>query len=238
MGKDYHVVSFSGSKDSTAMLIRMLELEMPIDEIVFCDTTVEFPQMYEHLRKVQDYIGKSITILKAEHDYEYMLLEHEVKKRNGNKQSGYSFADMRGRWCTKYFKQNLVNKYYRSKGSDKTIIEYVGIAYDEQNRIKDKKYPLVDWKWTEADALAYCYKKGFDWGGLYKNFDRVSCWCCPLQRISELRKLRTNYPDLWKKLLDWQNRTWRKFRKDYSVNELEIKFSKEDELEKIQTSLF
>ena len=45
MGKDYHVVSFSGGKDSTAMLLRMLELGMPVDEIIFCDTTVEFPQM-------------------------------------------------------------------------------------------------------------------------------------------------------------------------------------------------
>ena len=31
-----HVVSFSGGKDSTAMLIRMLEEGMPIDLIVFC----------------------------------------------------------------------------------------------------------------------------------------------------------------------------------------------------------
>ncbi len=32
-----HIVSWSGGKDSTAMLIRMLELDYPIDEIVFID---------------------------------------------------------------------------------------------------------------------------------------------------------------------------------------------------------
>ena len=30
-----HIVNFSGGKDSTAMLIRMIEEGMPIDDIVF-----------------------------------------------------------------------------------------------------------------------------------------------------------------------------------------------------------
>ena len=33
-----HIVSFSGGKDSTAMLLRMLEENMQVDEIIFCDT--------------------------------------------------------------------------------------------------------------------------------------------------------------------------------------------------------
>lgn len=52
-----HIVQFSGGKDSTAMLLIMLEKNMPIDEIIFCDTGKEFPQMYEHIEKVQKYIG-------------------------------------------------------------------------------------------------------------------------------------------------------------------------------------
>lgn len=43
----YHVVSFSGGKDSTAMLLKMIELKYDIDEIVFCDTGLEFDEMYE-----------------------------------------------------------------------------------------------------------------------------------------------------------------------------------------------
>ena len=46
---DYHVVSFSGGKDSTAMLLRMLELGMQVDEILFCDMTVEFPDLWNKL---------------------------------------------------------------------------------------------------------------------------------------------------------------------------------------------
>ena len=93
---------------------------------------------------------------------------------------------------------------------------------------------LVEWGWTEADCLQYCYDKGFDWGGLYNIFKRVSCWCCPLKSLNELRQLRHNFPDLWATLLDWQHKTWRKFRADYSVDELEERFAKEDEYEKMQ----
>ena len=82
---------------------------------------------------------------------------------------------------------------------------------------------------TEADCLNYCYAHGFDWGGLYKIFRRVSCWCCPLQPLSELRKLRTHCPDLWQKLLYMDAHTWQPFRPDYTAQQLEQRFELEEE---------
>ena len=67
-------------------------------------------------------------------------------------------------------------------------------------------------------------------GGLYKHFNRVSCWCCPLKGINELRKLRKFHPDLWDKLKDWQTKTIRKFTPNASVFELEERFAKEDRI--------
>ena len=112
------------------------------------------------------------------------------------------------------------------------MIQYIGIAADEPKRIKDKTYPLVEWGWAEIDCLRYCHDKGFDWNGLYELFGRVSCWCCPLKNLNELRILRKYFPDLWEKLLDWQSRTWRKFKADYSIQELEIRFQLEEEFTK------
>jgi len=54
-----HVVSLSDGKDSTAMLLMMLERNMPIDYIVFVDTTKEFPQVYRHLDKLGKHISPS-----------------------------------------------------------------------------------------------------------------------------------------------------------------------------------
>lgn len=82
---------------------------------------------------------------------------------------------------------------------------------------------------AEADCLAYCRARGFDWGGLYDLFRRVSCWCCPLQPLSELRILRKHFPELWEKLRYMDTHTWRQFRADYSVEQLEQRFALEEE---------
>lgn len=69
-----HIVSFSGGKDSTAMLLKMLENNMQIDEIIYCDTGKDFPQMYEHIKQVKQYIKE------YQHNY-YMRVTK--KKRQG-----------------------------------------------------------------------------------------------------------------------------------------------------------
>ena len=48
-GKQFHAVSLSGGKDSSAMLLLMIERDMPIDMVLSADTGMEFPEMYEHL---------------------------------------------------------------------------------------------------------------------------------------------------------------------------------------------
>ena len=123
----------------------------------------------------------------------------------------------------------MIKRYLKEKYNDCDIIEYHGIAVDETKRLdknkeKNIKYPLVDWNMTENDCLEYCYSKGFNWGGLYKKFARLSCWCCPLQRIGELKILYNNYPDLWNRLQYWQDNTYRRFRADYTVDGLTYKF--------------
>jgi hypothetical protein len=52
----YHAVSLSGGKDSTALLLLMIERGMPIDAVISADTGMEFPEMYDHLAKVDDYL--------------------------------------------------------------------------------------------------------------------------------------------------------------------------------------
>lgn len=224
------IVNFSGGKDSTAMLLRLLEENVKIDEIIFCDTYKEFPQMYEHLEKVKRYIkekyNKEITILKCSNSFNYYMFDY-VKIRGKNKgQKGYSWPGPKMRWCTSKLKVNIINKYL-SKYRGEQLVQYVGIAFDELDRVKDKCYPLIEWKMTEMDCLKFCYDRGFDWEGLYEIFDRVSCWCCPLQKLEELRNLREYFPGLWNELREMDKKTYRKFRADYSVEELEIKFTKE-----------
>lgn len=225
----FHIVSFSGGKDSTAMLLKMIENNMKIDEIIFCDTGKEFPQMYEHIRKVENYIKRPVIILKSEKSFDYYMFEYEKTRGKSKGQKGYGWSSGRCRWCTTLLKNQVINKYL-SKYKNEGYIEYIGIAYDEQDRIKNKVYPLVDWKMTEKDCLEYCYSKGFDWGGLYEHLERVSCWCCPLKRISEYKVLYEYYPELWENLKEMDKKANNRFRKDYTVEELEQKFENESQI--------
>lgn len=138
------------------------------------------------------------------------------------------------RWCTRTLKLDVTNKYLAALNGKYEVIQYIGIAADEQYRLirkvgRNHKHPLVEWGWTEQTCLDYCYSKGYDWEGLYEHFDRVSCWCCPLQSLDNLRTLRKHFPDLWEELRQMDKRTWRNFRADYTIEQLEKRFALEDE---------
>ncbi|MDE7202135.1 MAG: phosphoadenosine phosphosulfate reductase family protein [Lachnospiraceae bacterium] len=240
----FNVVSFSGGKDSTAMLLKMIEEGIPIDCILFCDTGLEFPQMYEHIDKVERETGLTITRVKPDMDFEYLMFDKPINRKDssvikikyGADQTGNGWPGPKMRWCTKSLKDTPRERFLKAFKPYYEIRYYVGIAADEQKRLERKTnqnpghiHPLVEWGMTEADCLEYCYSKGYDWGGLYKLFDRVSCWCCPLQPLEDLRKLRANFPELWEQLKEWDDRNFRTFRADYTVRELETRFLFEEE---------
>lgn len=79
---ELHVVSFSGGKDSTAMLLRMLEEGMPVDIILFCDTGLEFPALYEHIDKVERNTERKITRIHADESFEYLFCEKPVERKH------------------------------------------------------------------------------------------------------------------------------------------------------------
>ena len=244
----YHAVSLSGGKDSTAMLLLMIERGMPIDVVLTADTGMEFPEMYEHLAKVDDYLfrerGLHITTLRHPKGFEWLMFEEpkqrkssiENRARYGVPPYGNGWPGIRVRWCTGQLKTHLVNKEVNRLKADKAALHYVGVAADEAKRCKNDIYPLVMWGITEADALQICYDRGFDFGGLYKIYNRASCWCCPFQRIGELRKLRRHHPELWARLMELDKRAIAQFgagplgqfRKDWTVAQLEARFAEEE----------
>jgi 3'-phosphoadenosine 5'-phosphosulfate sulfotransferase (PAPS reductase)/FAD synthetase len=223
-----NIISFSGGKDSTAMLLMMIEKDLPIDRVICVDTTKEFPEMYSHIKKVQDFCPVEIEIVKI--DFDYWFGEHVKTKGKNKGKKGYGFPDFRNRWCTA-LKREAVRRI--EKTIPENCTQFHGIAFDERERCKNNQgrkitYPLVEWRVAEKKALEYCYSKGLDWGGLYEKFHRVSCWCCPLSRISELRVLYNDFPILWNELVEMDKKSYRQFRSDYSVDDLTKRFANEN----------
>lgn len=231
----YCVASFSGGKDSTAMLLRMIELGEHIDEVVCCDTYKEFPAMYRHIEKVKKVVedaGIKFTMLRNEKSFDYLMFEEKTKTN----ERGRAWPTFRTRWCTGELKKDVLRKHFKQLNKRCDVIQCVGIAADETHRLKrkinqqdGKRHPLLEWGWTEADCLRYCYDNGYDWEGLYEIFGRVSCWCCPLKSLEELRKLRKYFPNLWEQLIEMDRNAWNQFRTDYSVDDLEVRFRFEEE---------
>ena len=202
-----------------------------MDILLFVDTGLEFPQMYEHIDKLEQYLQFPITRLKPPHTFEYLFYEYVPRRKNPALEGvpGLSWPGPQCRWCTARLKPRIIDRYLRELKKEFEVVQYIGIAADEQERVREFRYPLVEWEMAEADCLAYCKARGFDWGGLYDLFRRVSCWCCPLQPLSELRTLRKHFPELWEKLRYMDAHTWRQFRADYSVEQLEQHFALEEE---------
>ena len=168
------------------------------------------------------------------------MLHHKPKRKKEELQDkvGYSWPGSLSRWCTTQLKTSVIEQHLRDLRERYQLTQYIGLAADEGYRLDRKnnqdpnmRFPLVEWGWDESTALDYCYNKGYDWEGLYKIFKRVSCWCCPLQSLEELRKLRLHLPELWEKLKDLDNQTWRTFKSNnQSVEYLEMRFDLEEAL--------
>lgn len=241
---EYHVASFSGGKDSTAMVLHMIERGDHLDEVLFCDTTMEFPAMLRHVEKIKQVVeeaGIKFVTLRSDLGFEHYLTAVDAPNRKPTSSfygvPGYGWPNHKIRWCTKYLKTDLIARHLRELNETHDVIQYIGIAADEDYRLERKnnqdpnhRHPLREWGWTEADALEYCYSLGYDWEGLYNIFNRVSCWCCPLQRYEELRKLRRHFPDLWERLKELDGRQWQTFAHGYTITDFERRFALEDAL--------
>ena len=225
-----HILSFSGGKDSTFLLLELIRRNYPLDEVLFFDTGWEFPAMYEHIEKCKkickDNEIKFVT-LHPPKDFDYLMLEHIT--RNGNK--GYSWCGGNSRWGTAYKAQTLDKYSQQNEGS----IVYNGIAADETRRLEKEcpefiRFPLVEWGITEAECLQGCYEAGFDWGGMYEHLDRLSCMYCRNKNLKELRNIRKHYPDVWNKLKEYQSKTNLPYKTcGTTVFDLEKRFCFEEE---------
>lgn len=228
-----YVASVSWGKDSLAMLLRLLEENKPLDEVVYFNNGMDFQAIYNIRDKVLPLLEKrniKYTELKPKCNFLYQMFEKPVKVGKQNEHKGYSWCGGRCRWGTME-KIRAIEKYCEN------CYEYVGIALDEPKRLEkerkgNKIFPLAEWQMTEKDCLEYCRGGGYCWLedniDLYDILDRVSCWCCANKNLKELRNYYLYLPTYWDKLKELQSKTNRPFKYNkYTIFDLEEKFKKE-----------
>ena len=202
------VASVSFGKDSLAALLLLLENKVPLDEVIFYNSGMEFQAIYDirdRMKSVLEQRGVRFTEVKPDVPFLYDMLERPVSTKWGP-HLGYGWCGGPCRWGTR-------RKIEALDGIAADVEKhYVGIAVDEVERLENLKppkcSPLVEAGMTEADCLAYCYQRGFFWEEngirLYDILDRVSCWCCKNKNRKELKAIYQFLPQYWAMLKELQ----------------------------------
>lgn len=225
--KSKKIASFSGGKDSAWMVIECMKRGIDFNHIVYVDTTLEYPEMMDYIKRFEKYIGQEVTILKPKENF-YDLFNKKITrgKYEGNIR-GLPFVVGDGCWIKRDMKIKQITEFKRKLGPG--YVDYIGIAYNEPKRYKtidlyNKFAPLYEWKITEEDCLRELSNINM-LNPLYKIFNRLGCWCCPKQPLSSLYEVYKNYPDLWNelKLLCYQD--YKSFKPGLTIDDLEKRFS-------------
>lgn len=183
-----HVVALSGGKDSTAMALRLAEIE-PRDYIYVCTPTGrELPEMFDHWKKLGALLGKPITPVVGGSLFDL------IRKQG-------CIPNFRQRFCTRMLKIEPYAAWLCSKLKDNdSVISYVGLRADEEEREGgdyanipgvEMKFPMRDWGWEITNVLEYLAKRDVAIP------ERTDCDVCFFQRLAEWYRLWKNHPGEW-----------------------------------------
>lgn len=179
-----HVVALSGGKDSTALALRLAEVEPRDYEYVFTPTGDELPDMVEHWKRLMQLLGKPLKPLNVE------SLAGLVKRNN-------ALPNWRMRFCTRQIK---IEPFIAYMASVAPATAYVGLRADEETREGtlygavsgiEQRFPLREWGWTINDVREYLDHRGV------KIPTRTDCARCFFQTLGEWYDLWQQHPDIY-----------------------------------------
>ena len=235
-----YIVTFSGGKDSLATIIWAKE-NLPDFDVVFCDTGWESPKTYQHIKDIENWIGKKFITLKSKNFTD--LIDLFVKKKRA--------ASTKARFCTEEMKSKPMIDYVLWLNQDVTILQGVRneesearrnlkmndeyfkfylepYGYDKKGKPKFHTYRkkevllFIDTntadvlrpiiKWTANEVFDYIFKSGIKANPLYyEGFSRVGCFPCIMCTKSEIRLISENYKERIDEIRAFEKRIGRTF---------------------------
>jgi hypothetical protein len=202
------IVAISGGKDSTAMALRLAEIEPADYQFCITPTGRELPTMAAHWDKLERMLDKPLVRIPAP-----SLMDLIIKYR--------ALPNWRMRWCTRQVK---IEPFMTYAAKLAPAISYVGIRADEVigNDAREgtdwsgisgvtQDFPLVRWQWGLSKVLSYL-----------KEHDAVpplrsDCDICFFQRLIEWFELWRDHPDRYADgiaLEKWTGHTFRSDQRD------------------------
>lgn len=213
---DRYLLSISGGKDSTAMILYMKEIAARDVDYVFMDTGWESTQTYEYLDYLEAELGISINrirsniTIKPEHEEIYSECL-QIMNRNYSDfiaviLNGSFFPGGNAQFCTRDLKVKPFQSFIDQL--DYEPVSCVGIRREESHRrstYSEYEYnegfncwvwrPLIEW--SEADVIAIHHRHNIRPNPLYLNGShRVGCYPCIRSNKSEMSQFPLDHSHL------------------------------------------
>jgi 3'-phosphoadenosine 5'-phosphosulfate sulfotransferase (PAPS reductase)/FAD synthetase len=205
------VASVSGGKDSTAMVLHLMERGLDFEQI-FMDTGWEHPATVEYVtEQIPKITGRPVTVLRNEKAFPNGPNEGPLTLDSGgfvSRTLRYGMFPSRvRRWCTHELKivpyQNYCSEIFVEDGQKP--VNTIGIrAAESAKRAKQPAWEEADeafvWRpllrWTEQDVIEIHRKHNVVPNRLYlKGASRVGCWPCIHSRKAEIAQVAKTDPD-------------------------------------------
>lgn len=177
-----HVLALSGGKDSSCLALAMKERHPEIDMDYICTPTGnEFPEVFEHLDRMERLLGKPIIRLGIGKTLIELIDEMEM------------LPNFRSRWCTRMLKIEPAIEYMQSLPAGSLL--YVGLRADEEEREGiygddvQSVFPFKEWGWGIKDVKKFLADRGICVP------ERTDCAVCYHQRVIEWRNCWRDHPE-------------------------------------------
>lgn len=192
-----HVIALSGGKDSTAMALRLREVE-PREYVYLCTpTNDELPEMVFHWKNLERRLGQPILRV-TNHTLDFWIDEFRA------------LPSWRMRWCTRLLKIEPTIAWLKAHAP---VTHYVGLRADEESRegiygdiAAMTRFPLREWGWTIRDVRQYLHEQHVTIPR------RTDCARCYGQRLSEWKRLWQQYPEIYEEATQQEERIGATFR--------------------------
>jgi phosphoadenosine phosphosulfate reductase len=193
-------VSYSGGKDSLAMLLVVLKAIGPVP-LLFADTGLEFPETYENVKIVSEKYGLEVIMTNGITTFRETFAEQGPPAVNA-------------RWCCKVCKLTPVTNLIRERWGE--CLSFIGqrryesaaraqserVWRNRNVRIQLSAAPIHNW--TALHVWMYIMREKAPANVLYMHhLDRIGCFMCPSSDMALIHMIEEDYPDLWQ---DWTSR--------------------------------
>lgn len=229
------VISFSGGRTSAFMTIELLKSQEISDNsvVIFSNTGKENEATLKFVDQVDEYIGRRIVWLEYDTKERYRIVDYKTASRNGEPFEQLiikrKFCPNRvARFCTQELKIRPMKQYCQTSLGWKHWTNMVGIRYDEPHRwnksksverkeVFDVEHPLVKWKITKPDVLAFFKTMPFD---LELKEYEGNCDICFLKGSKKKQMIARTTPEKYDWWIKMEEKVNGRFVSEYSYTDL------------------